>query len=105
MVKSHTFQTIGRNTRKHPLNYLNLLEIVEWKLSAWEIPADVCCMIRATNLKTKKVKEHIYKRQHAAEAKVVEYMTKQTHEFVVCSHDTIHYVHPDLFDDDEQGDI
>ena len=53
------------------------------------------------NLKTKKVKEHIYKRQHAAEAKVVEYMTKQTHEFVVCSHDTIHYVHPDLFDDDD----
>jgi hypothetical protein len=28
-------------------------------------------------------------------------MTKRTHEFVVCSHDTIHYVHPDLFDDDD----
>ena len=58
-------------------------------------------MIRATNLKTKKVKEHIYKRQHAAEAKVVEYMNKKTHEFAVCSHDTITYVHPDLFDDDD----
>jgi hypothetical protein len=27
-------------------------------------------------------------------------MNKRTHEFVVCSHDTIHYVHPELFDDD-----
>ena len=39
-------------------------------------------------------KEHIYKRQHAAEAKVIDYMNKQTHEFVVCTHDAIHYIHP-----------
>lgn len=80
-------------------------EIVEWKLSAWEIPSDVCCIIRATNLKTKKVKEHIYKRRHAAEAKVAEYLDKQTHEFVVCQHEQLHYVHPDLLDDDDDCDI
>ena len=61
-------------------------------------------MIRATNLKTKKVKEHIYKRGHAAEAKVRDYMRKQTHEFVVCTHDAISYVHPDLFDDNDDDE-
>jgi len=73
-------------------------EIMEWKIAAWEIPADVCCIIRATNLKTKKVKEHVYKRQHAAEAKVTQYMNKPTFEFVVCTHDSIHYVHPENID-------
>lgn len=75
-------------------------EIMEWKIAAWEIPADVCCIIRATNLKTKKVKEHVYKRQHAAEAKVTQYMNKPTFEFVVCTHDSIHYVHPDNIDNE-----
>ena len=75
-------------------------EIMEWKIAAWEIPADVCCIIRATHLKTRKVKEHVYKRQHAAEAKVTEYMNKLSHEFVVCTHDTIHYVHPEAISDE-----
>ena len=75
-------------------------EIMEWKIAAWEIPAYVCCIIRATNLKTKKVKEHVYKRQHAAEAKVTQYMDKPTHEFVVCTHDSIHYVHPENIDNE-----
>ena len=75
-------------------------EIMDWKIAAWELPADVCCIIRATNLKTRKVKEHVYKRQHAAEAKVTEYMNKLTHEFVVCTHDTIHYVHPENISDE-----
>ena len=75
-------------------------EIMEWKIAAWEIPADVCCIIRATNLKTKKVKEHVYKRQHAAEAKVTQYMDKPTFEFVVCTHDSIHYVHPENIDNE-----
>ena len=73
---------------------------MDWKIAAWELPADVCCIIRATNLKTRKVKEHVYKRQHAAEAKVTDYMHKLTHEFVVCTHDTIHYVHPENISDE-----
>ncbi|AXF42069.1 hypothetical protein STIP37_8 [Synechococcus T7-like phage S-TIP37] len=80
-------------------------EIMEWKIAAWELPADVVCVIRATNLKTKKVKEHVYKRQHAAENKVRDYMDKQTHEFCVCTHDAIHYVHPENVDYDDSSDI
>jgi HD-like signal output (HDOD) protein len=70
------------------------IEVMEWKVAGWELPSDVCCIIRATHLKTSKVKEHVYKRHHAAENKVMEYMLKQTHEFVVCTDESIHYVHP-----------
>ena len=75
-------------------------EVMEWKVAGWELPSDVACMIRATHLKSGKVKEHIYKRQHAAEAKVIDYMNKQTHEFVVCTDDAIHYIHPEYLDDE-----
>ena len=74
---------------------------MDWKVAGWELPSDVACIIRATHLKnTARSKEYIYKRQHAAEAKVIDYMNKQTHEFVVCTHDAIHYIHPEQIDDE-----
>ena len=79
------------------------IEVMDWKVAGWELPSDVCCIIRATHLKTSKVKEHVYRRQHAAENKVIDYMTKQTHEFVVCTPEAIHYVHPEK--DYERNDL
>ena len=76
-------------------------EVMEWKVAGWELPGDVVCIIRATNLKTHKTKEYVYKRQHAAERKVLELKDAQTHEFTVCTHDALHYVGPyDPFEDD-----
>ena len=78
------------------------IEVMEWKVAGWELPADVSCLIRTTNLKTMKVKEYVYKRRHAAENKVRNLIAKDTHEFVVCTHDSIHYIHPNNnIDDDE----
>jgi len=74
-------------------------EIMDWKVGGWELPADVACIIRTTNLKNYKTKEYIYKRQHAAEQKIIKLMEEQKHEFVICTHDTLHYVGPD--DDDD----
>jgi len=69
-------------------------ELMDWKVACWELPSDISCLIRTTNLKTGKVKEHLYKRQHAAENKIRSLMKQQTHEFVVCTHDAVHYVGP-----------
>ena len=80
----------------HPHTYD---EIMEYKIAGWELPADVACMIRATNLKNFKTKEYIYKRQHAAEKKIRKLMQEQTHEFIICTHDALHYVGPDYLDD------
>ena len=75
-------------------------EIMEWKVAGWELPSDIACIIRATNLKTQRTKEYVYKRQHAAEQKVLELMDAKTHEFTVCTHDSIHYVGPNPPTDD-----
>lgn len=78
------------------------IEVMEWKVAGWELPADVSCLIRTTNLKTMKVKEYVYKRRHAAENKVRNLIAKDTHEFVVCTHESIHYIHPNhTIDNDE----
>ena len=74
-------------------------EIMEFKVAGWELPADVACIIRATNLKNYKTKEYIYKRQHAAERKLLKFMKAQTHELIVCTHDALHYIGPDYLDD------
>jgi HD-like signal output (HDOD) protein len=75
-------------------------EIMEWKVAGWELPSDIACIIRATNLKTQRTKEYVYKRQHAAEQKVLDLMDAKTHEFTVCTHDSIHYVGPNPPTDD-----
>ena len=71
-------------------------EVMEWKVAA-----DVACIIRTTNLTNQKTKEYIYKRQHAAEQKILKLMDEKKHEFVVCTHDALHYVGPDLIDNDD----
>ena len=37
-------------------------EIMEWKVAGWELPADVACIIRTTNLKNFKTKENLKKK-------------------------------------------
>ena len=71
------------------------IELMEWKVAGWELPADIACIIRTTNLKTHKTKEFIYKRQHAAEEKVRQLVNDQSCEFTVCTHDALHYIGPD----------
>ena len=91
MVKNLTFQTTGNYSKTHLV-----------KVAGWELPADVSCLIRTTHLKTHKVKEHIYKRKHAAENKVRQLIADETHEFVVCTHDAIHHIHPHRSIDDDE---
>lgn len=77
-------------------------EFMDWKVSGWEINSSYNVIIRATNLKNSKVSEHAYKRQSAAEQKIQEYISSLDHEVVICTHDRIYYVHPEMFDDDPE---
>jgi len=67
-------------------------EVMDWKIASWELPSNVNCVIREKNIKTFKVKEHVYQRQHAAEAKVTELLNKEDTEFTVCTSENIHFV-------------
>jgi hypothetical protein len=76
-------------------------DFMDWKVAGWEINSSYNVIIRATNLENSKVVEHVYKRQSAAEGKIQEYLNSLDHELVICTHDKIYYVHPEMFDDDD----
>ena len=71
---------------------ITFAELLMMKIHAWEMPSSVCCMIREQNVKTGKVKEHIYQRHSAADRKIHELYLKPDTEFTVCDPDTIHFV-------------
>ncbi len=79
-------------------------DVMEWKVAGWELPPDVVCVIRARNLETSSIEEHVYKRQHSAEAKIRNYMTYKSHELVICSEDALYYVHPDQLGEQPDDD-
>ena len=69
-------------------------ELMEWKVGGYELPSSVYCIIRVNNLKTNKVKEHVYQRKHAAERKIQKLM-EQGHEFTVVDDYQIHHLIPE----------
>lgn len=76
-------------------------EIMSWKVAGWELPSSVCCVIRATNLNTHKVQEYVYRQRHAAQNKVNELINARDVEFVVCDHESIHFLTPADYDLDD----
>ena len=74
-------------------------QLMDWKLQGWEIPSSVACIIRSKNVKTGKVKEFVYEREHAAKKKAVELMHKGEDEFLVCTPDEIHLMSPRYVED------
>jgi len=74
---------------------------MDWKVAGWELPSSVNCIIRTTDLATKKVKEHVYKRKSAADNKIVQLLNTKTHEFTVVTHDAQHHVGPKHQDHDD----
>ena len=77
---------------------------MEWKVSGWELPRDVACIIRACSLADHKVTEHVYKRMSAAENKIRQYMTYRKHELFVCAEEALYYVHPESIEDRNDDD-
>ena len=67
-------------------------EFMEWKVAGWELPSSVCCIIRVTNNKTKKVKELVYSSPYAALRKIDKLMTSDKHEFTVVDEESIRHL-------------
>tara|TARA_R100000781_G_scaffold94931_1_gene59238 strand:+ start:428 stop:757 length:330 start_codon:yes stop_codon:yes gene_type:complete len=74
-------------------------ELMDWKMAGWELPSSVVCMIRETNTKTGKVKEHIYQRESAAKNKARAIMDVGESEFIVCTPTEIHHMTPEHLED------
>ena len=75
-------------------------EIMSWKVAGWELPASVCCIIRANTHKGK-IKEYVYQKRSAAEQKVAALMNEGV-EFTVCTDEQIHFISYNQPDDDDE---
>ena len=75
-------------------------EIMSWKVAGWELPSSVCCIIRTSDLNTGKVKEYVYQKRSAAQAKVNALIDTPDIEFTVVDHESIHFLTPTDFDYD-----
>jgi HD-like signal output (HDOD) protein len=73
-------------------------EIMSWKVAGWELPSSVCCVIRVTNVDTKKVTEHVYQKRSAAQSKVDQLINTPNIEFTVADHESIHHISPSYND-------
>ena len=69
-------------------------EFMDWKLGGWELPSSVCCIIRESDPKTKKVKEHVYSKPAYAQNKILKLMEKDK-EFTIVDDLNIHQMYPD----------
>ena len=78
-------------------------DFYEFHIANWMLPSSHECIIRATNLKTKKVTEYNYRYRKAAENKIKKLLA--THEFVVCDHEAIHKLspHPQRYNTEESN--
>lgn len=77
-------------------------EVMTWKVGGWELPSSICCIIRTNNLETGKVKEYVYQKRSAAQAKVNDLLSRSNIEFTVVDHDSIHHLSQALLDNDDQ---
>ncbi len=72
---------------------------MDWKIGGWQIPDSVVCIIRAKNVITGKVTEHVYKRPHAAKQKCRELMDTGCTEVTIVQRDQVHFLAPMEKDD------
>ena len=66
-------------------------EFMDWKIGGYEIPSSVKCIIRETNKKNGKIKEHVYSRRKWANKKIKELLIKG-HEFTIAADDVLEHV-------------
>ena len=59
-------------------------DLMSWRVDHWELPSSVFCLIRESNTKTGKVKEHVYQRPGFAFKKILSLQKKSDTEFLVC---------------------
>ena len=85
---SEFFEAYDPDGNQIPLTFDVLMDA---KLYGWEFPASIACVIRETNSKTGKVKEHIYSRKKWANKKIKELLVKG-HEFTIAADNELAHV-------------
>lgn len=70
-------------------------EFEDWKLSQWELPSSVVCLIRVVNHTTGKITEKVYQKPKAAKKYIEKYMESDDDvEFIVANHENLYHITP-----------
>ena len=69
-------------------------KFMDWKVAGWELPDSVCCVIRVSAIKTKKVTEHVYQSYGHAQRKIDQLIGVPDIEITICDHEQIHFLVP-----------
>ena len=67
-------------------------EFFDWRLTTWQIPSSVKCIVRAEHKETGKIKEHVYMKAHAAKNRLLKYMEDGNYRVIVADHEFISLV-------------
>ena len=71
-------------------------ELMSWKMAGYEIPSSICCIIRTTDLDTKRTKEFVYSKQGFAKKKIMQLIDSgENLEITVVDHESIHHLLPE----------
>ena len=73
-------------------------DLMDWKVGGWELPGNVDCIIRAEDVQTKKIKEHVYRTQKGAENCIKRYARDARHNVTIADSDAISYFRAELFE-------
>ena len=103
--KKRYFPNKWRAIRNAPVEAFEPIEFedfMDWKMSGWQIPDEVLCIIREENPETGEIKEYTYKREHAAKKKTNEIMQAGNH-FLICTSNELNVFKPeeDWADDED----
>ena len=86
--------SILRNVPAEHFEPIEFDEFMDWKIAGWELPLNVLCIIRENDSKTGKVKEYVYKREHAATKKAHEIMDAGNY-FTIVTANRIQHMKPE----------
>lgn len=70
-------------------------EVMHWKIGGWELPSSVCCIIRAMDKDTRKVKEYVYSRPSYAQRALINLTKNPNTEVTICDAEAIGVIRAD----------
>ena len=80
-------------------------EFMDWKVYGWQIPGNVCCLIRERNISTGKVHEHVYQRPSAADKKIKQLTLQPNVEFTIVTDEHVATVKADEYPKDASAEL
>lgn len=75
-------------------------EVMSYKVSGWELPDNICCVIRVSSIETGKVKEYVYRSLEFAKKRINKSIQDLDLEITVVDHESVTLLTPRPINDE-----